>query len=153
MPNKGKDLIYEHEGGEDDAPEKTGPPSKADRYKERSDAFSVTENGMTVETGLNRERGCTDPICVLLFLAFIAAMFGVAIYGYLQGDPKRLVAPYDFTNNICGVDEPVKDYPKLYFTKLAPGWRDAMGGGSDKIMKSFLYDEAVCVKECPEEKG
>jgi len=77
-------------------------------------------------------------------------MIGVSVYGLLQGDPKRLVAPYDFTNNICGVDEPVKDYPKLYFTKLSPGWHDAMKSGGG-IMKSFLYEETVCVKSCPTE--
>lgn len=78
---------------------------------------------MDKDTGVRRERGCSDPICVILFLAFVASMLGACIYGYVNGHPAKLVAPYDLTNRHCGIDD-LKEFPNLYFTKLTPGWED-----------------------------
>ena len=36
-------------------------------------------------------------------------------------------------------------------TKLAPDWMDALN--TDEIIRSFFYEETVCVKECPDEKN
>ena len=144
-------MLYA-EGG-DDAPEESKSASKDDRYKERTEAFKVTDCGMNTETGINLDRGCTDMICVVLFLAFIATMFGTAFYGIAQGDPKAMIKPYDFTKSICGVNETVKDYGKLYFTKLAPDWKDAANPTPTDIVRRITFEEAVCVKECPSKKG
>ena len=92
-------------------------------------------------------------ICVIVFLAFIATMFGTAFYGIAQGDPKAMIKPYDFTKSICGVNDTVKDYGKLYFTRLAPDWGDAANPKPSTIVKKITFDEAVCVKECPSKKG
>lgn len=109
---------------------------------------------MDRETGINLNRGCTDFFCVIFFLAFIAAMMGTAFYGLVKGHPKAMIAPYDFTNNLCGVNDTVKDYGKLYFTTLAPTWSDANLQPSPlQIAKRIFYQEAVCVKECPNKKG
>lgn len=148
-----EDKNLAHEGGEEaqEASGSGGPQSKEDRYKERSDNFNVTECGLNATTGLNFDRGCTDMICVIVFLAFIATMFGTAFYGIVKGDPKALIKPYDFTNNICGVNDTVKDYGKLYFTKLAPDYKDAVA--PSRMVRRIFYSEAVCVKECPKEAG
>ena len=139
----------EYEGGDDAAgEEKKGPPSKEERYAERSGNFKVTEYGLTEEAGMVRgERSCTDLLCVVLFLVFVSCMFGLAFFGIANGNPAKLMAPYDFSSQICGHDPSVKDYPKLYFTKLAPGWDDAID--SDGALRRFFYEKAVCVKECP----
>jgi len=144
-----KNLL--HEGGEETQAESEGPKSKEDRYKDRADNFSVTDSGLNLETGLNFKRGCTDMVCVVVFLAFIATMMGTAFYGIAQGDPKAFIKPYDHTNMICGVNDTVKDYGKLYFTKLAPDYFDGLA--PKKIVRSIVYSESVCVKECPKEVG
>lgn len=68
------------EGGDDGA-EASGPKSKEEKWAEKSKDFSATECGMNAETGINLERGCTDMLCVVLFLCFIATMLGTAFYG------------------------------------------------------------------------
>jgi hypothetical protein len=51
---------------------------------------------MNAKTGMNFERGCTDIICVALFLAFIGAMFGTLFWGVVSGDPMSMISPYDY---------------------------------------------------------
>lgn len=81
-------------------------------------------------------------------------MFGTAFYGLVKGHPKAMLAPYDFTNSLCGVNDTVAEYPKLYFTTLAPTWSDTNLKPSPlQIAKRIFYQEAVCVKECPSAKG
>ena len=46
------------------------------------------------------DRGCTDLICFLLFIASVGLMWGIAIYGYKNGTPSRLTAAYDADGNI-----------------------------------------------------
>lgn len=111
-----KEDLIQNEGGDTAAPAEEGKPSRKDHYKNKNPDFKVLDCGMNAETGINMERGCTDVLCVGLFLTFIATMFGVAIFGLVKGDPKAFIKPYDFTNSICGVNDTVKDYGKLYFT-------------------------------------
>jgi hypothetical protein len=40
-------------------------------------------------------RSCTDCICCLIFVAFIAGMVGTAAYGFAKGDPKLLLTGWD----------------------------------------------------------
>jgi len=35
-----------------------------------------------------------------------------------------LLKPYDFLDRICGVDEGVEEYGKLYFSELERTWGD-----------------------------
>lgn len=121
---------------------------------QKNEDFSVLECGMDKETGINHNRGCTDMICVVFFLVFVATMLGSAFYGLVKGEPGAMIAPYDFTNSLCGVNDTVGDYPKLYFTTLAPTWSDTSLTPSPlQIAKRIFYQEAVCVKECPVKKG
>ena len=41
------------------------------------------------------DRGCTDPLCCILFVVFLIGMFCAGIYGYANGDPERLLTVYD----------------------------------------------------------
>lgn len=78
------------------------------------------------------ERGCTDIICCILFVAFIVASTGICIYGFSKGDPNKLITPMDADNKACGYGN-YKDYNYIYFA--APS-------------KSYLW-RTVCVKKCP----
>ena len=40
-------------------------------------------------------RSCTDPICCLIFVAFIAGMAATAAYGFANGNPKLLLTTWD----------------------------------------------------------
>lgn len=74
--------------------------------------------GCDPEFGMEIQRGCTDCLFALLFLLFFGTMLGTIIYSFIHGEPKALTRPYDFTGNICGVNETVKEYGKLYFTSI-----------------------------------
>lgn len=77
------------------------------------------------------DRGCTDLICFLLFIASVGLMWGIAIYGYKNGTPSRLTAAYDADGKACGLDLPGYDY--IYFPILSPNY----------------YNHTVCVNQCP----
>ena len=96
---------------------------EADAHKE--------ENKMKPEDkGLKRDRECTDVLCCLVFLAFIVATVGLAAWGFKDGDPQKLLTPFDSYGNQCGKSAGYEDYPIKYFDSLPePG--------------------AVCVSECP----
>lgn len=113
MPDK-------YEGGEDvDAPaeeQPQGKKSRKDHYNEKYPGYKATDSGLNHEEGMNFNRSCTDFLCLVLFLAFLASMVSIAIYSLVKGDPKALYKPYDFKDRICGFDAEVKDYGKLYMT-------------------------------------
>lgn len=41
------------------------------------------------------DRGCTDILCCLIFVAFLVVFVGVAGYGFTNGDPVRLLTTWD----------------------------------------------------------
>lgn len=45
---------------------------------------------------MNMSRGCTDFLCVVVFLGFIAGMASVSMFGLTHGEPKAMIKPYDF---------------------------------------------------------
>ena len=88
-----------------------------------------------------KSRRCTDVLCCLVFLAFIVGMFYFTIYGYINGNPGKLIAPIDGEDNICGYDPGYEDYPYLYI--------DDISTAANNPTKVFSY--GVCVKKCPEQ--
>ena len=89
------------------------------------------------------ERGCTDLICLIVFIAFTILMWWVSVFAVKNGDPRRIAIPYDPDRNIyqnyyidraCGVDAGVEDYPYIYFANPSP---------------NYLY-VTTCVKSCPD---
>lgn len=63
-------------------------------------------------------RGCTDILCCLIFVAFIVVLVGVGGFGLTNGDPYKLITTWDFDENGCGYSVETKDYPYLYFPKI-----------------------------------
>ena len=86
-----------------------------------------------------RKRGCTDVICLLLFLAFLGGWIFVAYFSYMQGDiakvreddykysqpslnhrrrrSPQVIYPTDSRGRICGNGD-LKDRPHLLFFDL-----------------------------------
>ena len=54
------------------------------------------------DKGMNWDRSCTDILCCLIFTVFVVVMFGVSFIGFNQGDPFRIITPYDSVGNRCG---------------------------------------------------
>ncbi|CAD8110212.1 unnamed protein product [Paramecium sonneborni] len=78
------------------------------------------------------ERGCTDILCLLLFIVGIAILAFISQEAYLKGEPERLLAMYDPDGVACGFDKNL-DYSYLYFA----------------IPFGDYFNRTVCVKECP----
>jgi choline transporter-like protein 2/4/5 len=51
--------------------------------------------------GINKNRKCTDVLCLLIFLVFCAAGAGVGIFAIGAGQPESLVFGKDDNGNIC----------------------------------------------------
>lgn len=126
LVDQDQDDFYVHEGGD-------GDDMKA-KYEADLAEFNVKE------AGINRDRGCTDIICLLLFWAFIGAMGYITVYGYKNGQVQKLTAPIDAGQNFCGFGA-MKGFDKMILTdfKLSSG---------TSILKS-----GVCIKECPTKGG
>eukprot|EP00903_Cladosiphon_okamuranus_P016544 g15262.t1 len=75
------------------------------------------------------ERRCTDVLFMIVLLMGWLAMTYLGADGITNGDPHLLVNGIDYDGRICGVDEAVKDKPKLYYIRF-----DGTG---------------VCVEDCP----
>ena len=87
------------------------------------------------------QRRCTDMLCCLVFLVFIAGMGVCTVFGYSHGDPNKLTSPIDGDRNICGVTEGYQDYPYLFISDI-----------SGAIASSAsIFENGVCVKKCPED--
>jgi len=94
-------------------------------------------------------RSCTDPICCLVFVAFVAGMTATAAYGFARGDPKLLITGWDADARGCGYSNQTLDYPYLYWP--APNLEINTASKDPKeYMKIFKY--SACVKECPSSK-
>ena len=87
-----------------------------------------------------KNRRCTDILCCIIFLAFLVGMLAAAIYGYVNGDPYKLIAPIDGAGNICGFDPGYVEYPKLYIANIIKAAENP----------HEVFNWGVCVKECPE---
>lgn len=90
-----------------------------------------------LENGPMEKRSCTDPLCCLLFIAFIVGMVAVAAYGISKGNPELVGRGYDYDGKICGYDSGYEDYPLLYFA----------------YPKTGHLTDTVCTSACPTGPG
>jgi solute carrier family 44 (choline transporter-like protein), member 2/4/5 len=83
-------------------------------------------------------RGCTDCLCCILFVAFIGAWLAIGFYGFAHGDPMLLTYPFNMDNHQCGRPGSLTEsYPYLYYAFPFPG--------------TLHY--RICVKNCPTSSG
>jgi len=87
-----------------------------------------------LQNGPVTKRGCTDVLCALMFISVLVGMVFVAIYGFSNGDPAAIVAPYDQFGNPCGLGDQA-GFPYLYFR-------------IDQS-KNIQADHTICVQSCP----
>lgn len=90
----------------------------------------------------------TDVLCLLLFVAFWMGMGVVAVLAIERGNPRTLVLPTDFENNICGEYNEAtnrslqgKDY--LWY----PFSIDVAEPDNSRLFDAF--DMGICVSHCP----
>jgi len=65
-------------------------------------------------------------------------LVGFGMYGFIKGEPKKLFAPLDASNNFCGVGD-YKDFPRMTINLK-------------KATVNEIFGNSECVKECPAEK-
>ena len=70
------------------------------------------------DKGPIKDRGCTDVLCFLLLIAFLAGWVVVGIYAFQNGNPLKLVYPSDSSGLICGSDTGLEEKPYLLFFDL-----------------------------------
>jgi choline transporter-like protein 2/4/5 len=68
-------------------------------------------------SGIDRKRGCTDVICLCLFLAFVGGWIFVGYFAYREGDVAKVIYPTDSKGRICG-NGTLVDRPYLLFFDL-----------------------------------
>ena len=101
---------------------------------EKDTAIEMNQNP---SKGPTFDRGCTDCICCIIYVIFLAAFIGVLCYGIAKGDPKRLATIFDYDKNQCGNEEAgTLDYPVGYLYQPLKG-----------------LTRAVCIKSCPTWEG
>ena len=61
--------------------------------KKSEDAFESME----------MNRSCTDTLCCILFLVFIASLVGVTGYAIKNGNPLAMITPFDSDGRQCGM--------------------------------------------------
>ena len=105
--------------------------------KKEEEALRDLNNGPTS----NENRGCTDILCCLLFIAFIGGCVAVTILGFSQGNPGALIYIYDEEGNPCGKSgDKAENYPYLYLYDAIEQLK--------KKDTAFL-NRGICVKQCP----
>ncbi|GFS26601.1 choline transporter-like protein 2 [Elysia marginata] len=95
--------------------------------------------------GPRLKRSCTDVVCCLLFIIFIAGLVVVAYFAFLYGDPELLIYPEDSDGNLCGLGS-YKDKKYLFFFDLVKCGR--MGPG---VFVNGCPTPQVCVEKCPDD--
>ena len=101
------------------------------------------------ENGPIAQRKITDCLCCLIFLVAIVGFVAASAYGWMNGDPSRLLIGWDSDSNGCGFSEATLDYPYLYWPSN-PAAELAEAVEELNIDKALaLLNGGVCVKECP----
>ncbi|XP_064615928.1 choline transporter-like protein 2 isoform X2 [Liolophura sinensis] len=90
-----------------------------------------------------KKRSCTDIICCLLFVIFVAGLGVVAYFAYTYGNPRLLLYPQDSQGNLCGYGTK-KDKPNLYFYDLLTCAKFGPG-----VFVDGCPTPQVCVSHCP----
>lgn len=84
----------------------------------------------TLASGPREQKKCTDLLCCIIFVLFVAGIVVAAFLQYPNSKIGLMATPRDSEGNMCGVSEKTKDFPYLYMIKFSSPYR------------------SVCVKEC-----
>jgi len=88
-------------------------------------------------------RKLTDPICLLIFLAYLGGMIYCVVYGFTHGDIRKLTHGMDFDGRVCGVHQNMSHKRYLY-------WCGKQGGATwNDVPLTLNLDMPICVETCP----
>lgn len=62
-----------------------------------------------------KDRGCTDIICLLIYLLHLVGFMFVTVSSLSDTNPARLFTPRDFRGGYCGIDDNLNGKDKLIF--------------------------------------
>ena len=71
------------------------------RKKDTDDARD-TKNSLSTKE-MTYYRTCTDVLCCGIFVIFLIFVTVICGYGFYQGDPVRILTPFDSDGNQCGL--------------------------------------------------
>ena len=82
---------------------------------------------------------------MIIFIAYVGAMGFITVYGFMNGDITKLLAPIDGDNHFCGIKNDdghdLTEYPNLYI------------GNLEVLTAQAAFENGVCVKKCPVSHG
>lgn len=87
----------------------------------------------------DEERRCHDLCCTIFFILFIGGCIVIAILGFYNGHPSKLLYVYDEDGKACGHDKDYENYPYLYYYSSINNTENS----KEAIINAF------CVEECP----
>ncbi|XP_043860934.1 choline transporter-like protein 4 [Dromiciops gliroides] len=96
-----------------------------------------------------KNRSCTDVICCVLFLVFIAGYIAVGIVAWLYGDPRQVLYPRNSTGAYCGIGEN-REKPYLYYFNVL-SCIPAASIVTASLDGLQCPTTQICVSECPKE--
>jgi len=102
-----------------------------------------------IRQGPNKNRGCTDIICALIYMAFMAFWIASGVMAFQSGDPMMLIYPMDSYGNLCGdaANTQTKDRPYLMYYDIT-----ACANLGDTITSNGqCATHQSCRAECPAE--
>ena len=96
------------------------------------------------ECGPIKDRSCTDVLCLGLLIGFVVLWLMIALWGFNNGDPSKLMYPTDSFGNICGRGE-LADKPHLMFFDLTKclSLTSIAGNNKDLIMSEMLLTAII----------
>ena len=103
------------------------------------DGNSDSKKHNLAKEGPIKNRGCTDILCLLLFIAFLVGWGVVGYYGFKNGNPIKLIYPSDSSGRICGSSAGFEDRPNLLFydlTKCLKPGSLALGCPTKQVIKN-----------------
>ena len=87
----------------------------------------------------DEQRRYHDICCTIFFILFVGGCITIAILGFYNGHPSKLLYGYDEDGHACGYKD-YEDYPYLYFYSSINNTDDA----KETIINAF------CLRECPD---
>ena len=92
------------------------------------------------------ERGCTDCLCLLIFIAFLIVLLLIFIYALVAGDWNAFFYASDYLGNRCGTGE-YAHLKKAFFPRIETDLASQQASLATSPWNLKLY--ALCVASCP----
>jgi len=91
------------------------PLSRSFKYAENNPEYKGKPLDQNLRYGVIENRSCTDFLCCLLFVMLWIGMILSASIGFKNGNPKKMLSPFDSAGNQCGLTKGFEQYNKIYF--------------------------------------